>query len=74
MAIVVVSESDAQKHGCPWCNYAKSYLKVSGGNTAIVGCSKCGHGYYVVQDGHAASSWNDKPRVVPHPRPFPRWM
>ena len=72
MAIVAVSESDVQKHGCPWCNYAKSYLKMSGGNTAIVCCSKCNHGYYVVQDGHTVSSCNDQP-VAPHPKPSHRW-
>lgn len=74
MATTAISQAEHDKHGCPFCNYAKVFQRMSSNSAILAVCPRCDKGFHIVADDLTNSTWNEQPPVVPHPRPSQRWV
>ena len=79
---IVISRTDCNTHGCPYCNHTRVFFRMGGNGTTLYRCSSipCERSYLVVEDDLTRSSIGfggdgtptSYPLRVPHPRPFGR--
>lgn len=64
---VTISVEEAEKHGCPYCNFRSHRFHVSMSGASMVSCAECERPFTVLFNGLRFSPFTDKQEVAPHP-------